>query len=131
MPNKSCTRNYFTTLVLVGGILIIALGCYLVLGISYLFLSGVNFAVTNFELIDVQPVEIGIYHLLVCSIFIMVAAGATANYSNDIKNAEKTLRDEIFSLHHTVEAISLKLNDQEELKDQLESICLAVEDLRE
>ena len=117
--------------VLVGGVLIIALGCYLALGASYLFLSGANFAFTNFELIDIQPIEIGIYHLLLCSILIIVAAGAAANYSSDIKNAEKAIRDEIFSLHHTVEKISLKLNDQEELKDQLESIRLAIEDLRE
>ena len=98
------------------------LGCIALIGFSYLFLLSMNYLAGFFAIPGLMTHEIDLIKVILTSIFFLLANIACTNYQKDIKSAEKSLREEINSLHNTLEQILLKYSEQESISEKLDSI---------
>ena len=120
---------------LLGGVVILAiivgiLALLLLVTISYGFLIGINYFLTEYELVAMQPFNIEITHVLLTAIFISISVVATSNYGQDIRTLEKSLSAELFSLHRTVEEMSFKFSELEEIRMTLNSIDGSLDEIK-
>lgn len=113
--------------VVVLSVLLVAVGCLVLLGSSYILILVVNYLASSLSMPELITQEIDITKLILTSMFILLAMIACKDYRNDIKRVEKTLRDEINSLHHTLEQHLLKNSEQESIFEKLDSISQSVE----
>lgn len=102
--------------------------CYAIFGFSYLFLLGVDYFSQALGVSEMVAHDIDATKVILTSIFFVLVGIGSNNYRKDIKKIEKTVREEVNSLHKTVEGFSAKLSELSSISEKLDSINSSIEE---
>lgn len=110
------------------GILIMPIYIVLLLGISYLSLIGINTIIGYFPLLAIDNFEIEIVPILLFSILLSV----TFKQTNKADTSKEEWITNNLNLHfERLDQMNEKLEDVQDLKQYVESIDMAVSDIKE
>lgn len=110
------------------GVALIPVYIILLLGVSYLSLTGVNYLVSFFPVLEVERLNIEIPHIIIFSILLSIIFKS----SNNVDGSREEWINRNLDLHfEQLHQINEKLDTLQDLKLQNENIEVAVSDIRD
>lgn len=109
------------------GILLMPIYIVFLLGISYLSLIGINTIIGYFPLLAIDTIKIEIVPIILFSILLSIIFKS----ENKTDGSKEEWMENNFNLHfEQLDQINKKLDDIQDLKQYLESIDIAVTDIK-